>query len=981
MTVERPGKAICLILCALYSVLPGCSLTRDGALRLSSLADYRSLASDSELRLFSVTSGLVESEYAGTLQVHDGTIELPGAIQSEISSRMAAAPVHYVIKSFAASVAASGDAYFETPVLSSTLELNGAATALWTAIKLSVKSSGSVLNIDRATWDDLLFVLEAACPDCQNTKTSDVWAMIRTDAGLQSQVNDLLSQLTPPVQLVQSVLDSPPIQVARSLPVSVEGATTAESAAEGSTMSFQTYFYAPDLSVPTFVPSTWTHSAPVSGDTIFATQVGDASRFIDFVASGSNTITADASLSDGRADSLVFTQTVSNVDLAPAWLSIPAQAYIANHRKTLNLAAYGQDPDGDPVTFTLVSGPPGVSLTASILEWNPTQAPDTDQLGLFEIKVKVSSTTLQAIVTIHADVTEDHMPSFDATTPVFWNLSEGTSGTFNLTSEDSDADPLVLNCVSGCNQLESNRPTGAGWPSTYVYGGAAGAQTAAITYMPSYMETIGANATRSVVLALSYDDTADPNLRQITPIQHALDLNITNVDDPPSWTAGGTQLTENHTGGSALTENAAFTATTPFLAVDPSPGATAITYTLAPLPTYCTWITMDPATRIVSGTPTYASPANCAFQIRATDGNGLVSDSPPITYAITDINRVPAPSGTVPNQTISEGQTLTLNLNSAFTDPDWSVGDPRESVGYTCTGCPAGATISGVTLSYKPAYSVSSGAPVAFNGVQITATDKGGATASQSFDITVNQAIGPPTLALSSGTLTLAAGQVTRAESDAAGNVVVGVGFNSGDTPYTYDLAVTCLPSCTGSLVSLPVSSGSTATNYNLTIQPSATDGDGGPASSQKIYTVTVTGTKQGTALTSTQTFDLTITNVNRAPTAVIVAGSNATTTYAFTVDGSIYSANTRALGTADPDGGNDAYTYSFVTSTYASVGTISGANWAFNPLQAGCLTGSDTVVKTFDIKSIDNRGGLVIRRLQMTVTNAQTGAGGSCPY
>ncbi|MGK5085179.1 putative Ig domain-containing protein [Bdellovibrionota bacterium FG-1] len=972
----RP-TVIALLLWALGGGLAGCSLAKN-SVPLSSLADYRNLPVDAELSLFAVNSGLSESAYVGTLQRTTTGIELPAAALSDIQARSAAQPVAFVIKSFSVAAATGSDYFLETPILSSSLEFSGATTALWLAVKLSVKNAAKVLKIDRATWDDLLFVLENSCKNCKTMSTSEVWAVLRSNAELQTSLNLSLSQLNPPVQLLQTVLDSPPIQIAKSVPVSVNGIAVTQAIVEGSTLSFEAEFYAPDQASERIAPTSWSSSA--SGNTVFATNAATASKYFDFFTAGTDTITAGTNLTDGRSASVVFNQSVANVNQPPTWASIPTPSFIANHRNTLDLSLYGQDIDGDPMTFSLVSGPAGLTLNASTIEWNPTQAPNPDQLGTFEVIAKVRSTVFDASVTFHVAVTQDHLPSFALGIPSSWNLSEGTLGVFSFATQDTESDPLALSCVSGCAAIVSGSPADAGWPSSYSYGGVPGAQTISISYKPSYLETIGGDAARAIVLGLSYDQIADPNLRQITPVEFPLTLNITNTDDPPSWIAGGAILTEDHTGGAALTENVAFTSTTAFLAIDPAPGATALTYSVPALPTYCPWLTLN-GSRKVTGTPGYASPATCVFQIRATDTHGLFSDSPNITYAITDVNRPPVTAIALPDQTIAEGQTLTLALATYFSDPDVTVGDPRETLVYSCTNCPAGATISGSTLTYIPAYSISTGAPVAFNGVQITVTDKGGATASQTFKITVTNALGPPVIAFSSGTLTLAANQVTQTETDAAGTIIVGVSFYAGDAPYAYDLSVSCSPSCSGSLVSLPVTSGSTAANYNLNITPSYTDGDGGTNASQKNYTVTISGAQNAGILTGSSSFVLNIENVNRLPTALVIAGDNGVGTYAFTIDGSTWNSHTTALSTADPDGTNDAYTYSFVTTTYAAVGSLSGSNWSFNPIQAGCASGSETVVKTFDLKTSDNRGGTVTRRLQMTVLNAQTGGGGSCPY
>lgn len=109
----------------------------------------------------------------------------------------------------------------------------------------------------------------------------------------------------------------------------------------------------------------WTPSAAQLGPQTFQVAVHDAS---------------------GMSDTQSFIVTVGNQNHAPTLgvLTADVASVGANYRKTIN----GNDVDGNALTFDLVAGPTGMTLTGTTLQWVPSMA----QTGDSSVKVRVRDT-------------------------------------------------------------------------------------------------------------------------------------------------------------------------------------------------------------------------------------------------------------------------------------------------------------------------------------------------------------------------------------------------------------------------------------------------------------------------------------------------------------------------------------------------------------------------------------------------------------
>ena len=123
-------------------------------------------------------------------------------------------------------------------------------------------------------------------------------------------------------------------------------------------------------------------------------------------------------------------------------------------------------------------------------------------------------------------------------------------------------------------------------------------------------------------------------------------------------------------------------------------------------------------------TVTAVAPGNASVTVTAADPDGLKGQQ---VFQVQVPNRPPLASGTIPAQTIIVGQIATVNLSSYFTEPD---GQP---LAYSATAEDLEVAAPAVSGSVLTVAAVAKGA----TNVTVTATDPGGLTAAQVFQVVV----------------------------------------------------------------------------------------------------------------------------------------------------------------------------------------------------------------------------------------------------
>lgn len=154
-------------------------------------------------------------------------------------------------------------------------------------------------------------------------------------------------------------------------------------------------------------------------------------------------------------------------------------------------------------------------------------------------------------------------------------------------------------------------------------------------------------------------------------------------------------------------------------------------------PTLPTWLVLSDAgngTATLAGTPDDTDVGSHAVVLRVTDAGGLFAEQ---SFSITvgANNTAPVAVGTIAAQVDDEGDSVTLDVSTAFADAD--AGDVLT---YSATGLPPGLSIDAATgiisgdIDYDSAGSYS---------VTVTATDAADASATQAFTWTVNDVVRP----------------------------------------------------------------------------------------------------------------------------------------------------------------------------------------------------------------------------------------------
>jgi len=379
-------------------------------------------------------------------------------------------------------------------------------------------------------------------------------------------------------------------------------------------------------------------------------------------ADGPGTFEVTVQVTDDGApplsDTTTFSIEVHEANSAPTLSEVPPQT--TDELVTLSLTLSASDPDApaNNLTYSLLSGPVGLTVSpAGAVSWTPTEA---DGPGTFEVTVQVTddgAPPLSDTTTFSIEVHEaNSAPTLTDVPPQTTDELVTLSLTLSASDAETSADHLTYSLLSGPAGLTVSPAGAVSWTPTEADG-------------PGTFE-----------VTVQVTDDGVPPLSDTTTVSievHEANSAPTLTDVPPQTTDELVPL--------------AFTLS----ASDSDVPVNHLTYSLLSGPT---GLTVSPA-GAVSWTPAETDgPGSFEVTVQVTDdGVPPLSDTTTFSIEVHEINSAPTLSE-VPPQTTDELVPLTFTLSAS--DPD----APANQLTYSLLSGPAGLTVSPAgAVSWTPA--------------------------------------------------------------------------------------------------------------------------------------------------------------------------------------------------------------------------------------------------------------------------------------
>lgn len=285
---------------------------------------------------------------------------------------------------------------------------------------------------------------------------------------------------------------------------------------------------------------------------------------------------------------------------------------------------------------------------------------------------------------------------------------------------------------------------------------------------------------------------------------------------------------------------------------------------------------------VTATTLNFETKSSYSVRVRSTDSSGLFTEQ---TFTITVVNVNEAPTSlSLTNSTISDNSAIGTPVGTlSTTDPD--AGDTHTYSLATGTGSTDNASFQIVGNELRSAIAIDFETQATYS-VRIRSTDAGGLSTEQTFTITVTPVNeGPTAITLNNLTiaenqpLATAVGTLTTTDADAGDTHTYTLVSGAGDTDN----------------VSFSISG-------NQVVSASTFDFE-----TKSSYTIRVRSTDSGGLFTE-QSFTITITNVNEAPTSINLSDNTVP-------DASPIATVVGTLTSVDPDNA-DTHTYTLATGT-----------------------------------------------------------------
>lgn len=390
---------------------------------------------------------------------------------------------------------------------------------------------------------------------------------------------------------------------------------------------------------------------PATGEVSWTPNEGQGPASVDFH------IVATDNGSPALVSSQEYTVVVNEVNRAPAISSLPQQTVDEQTLLSLNLNAVDPDNPLNALTWNLVNGPAGVTLSpAGALTWTPTEAQGPATYSIDVRVVDNGTPPLADTATISVEVLEANRSPVIAAIPLQQALEQQA---FALTIPGSDPDlpanGLTYSLVVGPSGA-SLSPTGS---FTWTPGETDGGSTVPVTVRVTDNGTPALSADRSFQIAVAEVNEA-PSITAVAPV---------TIPEMSPWSM-------------------------PLAATDSDLPANTFTWALLAGPA---GVSVSPLGEI-AWTPTEAQgPASYTVSVQVTDnGSPAATDTLDITVNVSEINRQPSIVAIAP-QNATEHQLFQVQLSGS--DPDL----PANGLAYSLVNAPTGASISPAGLfSWTP---------------------------------------------------------------------------------------------------------------------------------------------------------------------------------------------------------------------------------------------------------------------------------------
>ena len=583
-----------------------------------------------------------------------------------------------------------------------------------------------------------------------------------------------------------------------------------------------------------------------------------------------------------------FTVTVNEVNKAPVLSPIGNKSTAEETALTFTVSASDDDLPAQTLTYSMTGAPTGATLDGSTgaFSWTPTEAQSPSETQVTFVVTDDGDPALSAQETITITVTNTNKAP--VLSPIGnKSTAEETALTFTVSASDDDLPAQTL------TYSMTGAPTGATLDGS----------TGAFSWTPTEAQSPSETQVTFVVT-----DDGDPALSA----QETITITVTNTNKAPVLSPIGNKSTAEET---ALT----FTVS----ASDDDLPAQTLTYSMTGAPTGAT---LDGSTGAFSWTPTEAqSPSETQVTFVVTDdGDPALSAQETITITVTNTNKAPVLSP-IGNKSTAEETALTFTVSASDDDL------PAQTLTYSMTGAPTGATLDGSTgaFSWTPTEAQSPSE----TQVTFVVTDDGdpALSAQETITITVTNTNKAPVLS--------PIGNKSTAEETA---LTFTVSASDDDLP-----AQTLTYSMTGAPTGATLDGNTGAFSWTPTEAQS-------PSETQVTFVVTDDGDP---ALSAQETITITVTNTNKAPVLSPIGNKSTAeeTALTFTVSAS------------DDDLPAQTLTYSMTGAPTGA--TLDGSTGAFSWTPTEAQSPSETQV-TFVVTDDGDPALSAQETITITVTN-----------